>query len=193
MYLIRSLIWSRRGSWKGRQRRISRCCIGHSNAASSGLVELDRGALHIYSPFSVPVPSEYLRLCHHSMAVDESCNAWRVSLSVFFDLCAKLELRMHLHHYFRHACFVSFLNSGPGGPPPYRIYIDSGTVFLCTVALGPVCPTIAPFAFLYFCVMNPLLRWMLIFVYRPKYDGGGNKWPILHDVIISTLILSQVG
>jgi hypothetical protein len=34
--------------------------------------------------------------------------------------------------------------SGPGGPLPFRIYVDSGVVFLCIVALAPACPMVAP-------------------------------------------------
>ena len=45
-------------------------------------------------------------------------------------------------------CLVLFgsfeLVSGPGGPMPFRIYVDSGVVFLCIVALAPACPLVAP-------------------------------------------------
>jgi hypothetical protein len=85
-----------------------------------------------------------------------------------------------------------FPYSGPGGPPPYRIYVDSGTVFMCITALAPTCPVVAPFALIYYVVISLMLRWLLIFVYRPRYDGGGNKWPALHEIIISSLVLGQV-
>lgn len=50
----------------------------------------------------------------------------------------------------------------------------------------------APAALLYFLIVQPILRWLLIFVYRPKYDGGGDKWPQLHQIIISAMILGQI-
>lgn len=39
---------------------------------------------------------------------------------------------------------LSLHGSGPGGPLPFRIYVDSGSVFLCVVALAPACPMVAP-------------------------------------------------
>lgn len=90
----------------------------------------------------------------------------------------------------RHLLVV--LDRGPGGPPPYRIYIDAGTVFMCITSLAPCCPIIAPAATLYYMMAIPILRWLLIFVYRPKYDAGGIKLPYLHEIIISSLILGQI-
>eukprot|EP00548_Thalassiothrix_antarctica_P019691 CAMPEP_0194196348 /NCGR_PEP_ID=MMETSP0154-20130528/76619_1 /TAXON_ID=1049557 /ORGANISM="Thalassiothrix antarctica, Strain L6-D1" /LENGTH=368 /DNA_ID=CAMNT_0038920935 /DNA_START=105 /DNA_END=1213 /DNA_ORIENTATION=+ len=81
---------------------------------------------------------------------------------------------------------------GPGGPLPFRVYVDSGLVFLCIVALSPVCPLIAPFGFIYFWLFTPILRWLLIFVYRPDYDGGGLRWPLIHEMLISAMIVAQV-
>jgi len=81
---------------------------------------------------------------------------------------------------------------GPGGPPPYRINVDSGTVFMCITTLAPVAPIIAPFATLYYVIFIPMLRWLHIFVYRPKYDAGGSRLPIYHEIIISSLILGQM-
>jgi len=81
---------------------------------------------------------------------------------------------------------------GPGGPPPYRIYIDSGVVFMCLTSLAPACPILAPAALLYYIMFIPMLRWLHVFVYRPFYDGGGNRLPVIHEILISSLILSQI-
>lgn len=81
---------------------------------------------------------------------------------------------------------------GAGGPLPYRMYVDAGLVFLCVIALAPASPIVAPIGTLYFLVSTPILRWLLIFVYRPMYDGGGMRWPFLHDMIISAMVTSQV-
>jgi hypothetical protein len=64
---------------------------------------------------------------------------------------------------------------------------------MCIAALAPACPVIAPAGMIYFIVVIPMLRWLLVFVYRPKFDGGGDKWPYLHDMVISSLILGQVS
>lgn len=81
---------------------------------------------------------------------------------------------------------------GPGGPLPFRIYVDSGAVFLCVVALAPACPLVAPAGMCYYLVLSPVLRWLLIFVQRPEYDGGGKRWPILHEILVSSMIVAQV-
>lgn len=81
---------------------------------------------------------------------------------------------------------------GPGGPPPYRMYVDSGTAFMCVVAMAPACPLMAPIAFGYFVVVVLMLRWLLVFVYRPAYDSGGMKWPALHEMLISSILFGQI-
>lgn len=81
---------------------------------------------------------------------------------------------------------------GPGGPTPFRIYVDSGVIFLCVVGLSPMVPIVAPIATIYFIVVQPMLRWLLIFVYRPRYDTGGDKWPLCHQIVISALIMAQI-
>lgn len=63
---------------------------------------------------------------------------------------------------------------------------------MCITSLGPAAPIIAPFATLYYMIFIPMLRWLHIFVYRPKYDAGGARFPIYHDQVISSLILAQV-
>lgn len=81
---------------------------------------------------------------------------------------------------------------GPGGPVPYRIYVDSGVVFMCISALAPVTPLVAPVALLYFLFCAPLWRRNCIFMYRPKFDTGGLRWPFLTDVLLTSLIIGQI-
>jgi len=87
--------------------------------------------------------------------------------------------------------FFLFNTRRPGGPPPYRIYVDSGVVFMCITSIAPSCPIIAPIASVYYMLFIPMLRWLHIFVYRPWYDGGGHRLPVIHEIIISSLILGQ--
>ncbi len=63
---------------------------------------------------------------------------------------------------------------------------------MCMASLAPVVPIIAPAACLYYVMFIPMLRWLHIFVYRPFYDGGGNRLPIIHEMIISSLVLGQI-
>ena len=102
-------------------------------------------------------------------------NTWRINYFPF----------SHSDHFLYYTC-------RPGGPPPYRIYIDSGVVFMSLTSLAPACPIIAPAALLYYIMFIPMLRWLHIFVYRPFYDGGGSKLPVIHEILISCLILSQI-
>lgn len=81
---------------------------------------------------------------------------------------------------------------GPGGPTPYRINIDSGVCFLCLVALAPTCPIVAPIALLNFLYSSPLLRRNVIFMYRPRFDSGGIRWPFLFEMLVSCLITGQI-
>ena len=84
------------------------------------------------------------------------------------------------------------LGGGPGGQTPYRLYIDSGLVFLCAAALAPASPLLAPCALVYFLCSGPLIRRNLIFVYRPNFDAGGARWPFLFEIIMSSLFVGQI-
>mmetsp|Transcript_45072 Transcript_45072/g.50860 ORF Transcript_45072/g.50860 Transcript_45072/m.50860 type:complete len:158 (-) Transcript_45072:32-505(-) len=44
----------------------------------------------------------------------------------------------------------------------------------------------------YFIIVVPMLRFMVVFAYRPVFEGGGDKWPKLHHIIITSLLLSQL-
>jgi len=79
-------------------------------------------------------------------------------------------------------CVRVSTGGGPGGPLPYRIYVDSGVVFLCAVALSCASPIVAPCALLYFTMGAPIWRRQCIFVYRPLYDAGGGHWPLLANM-----------
>lgn len=89
-------------------------------------------------------------------------------------------------------CARCVVGGGPGGPIPYRIYIDSGVVFLCVVSLAPASPLVAPFALLYFLYCSALWRRNCIFVYRPKFDSGGSRWPFLSEMFIWSMFVGQV-
>ena len=73
-------------------------------------------------------------------------------------------------------CARGTAGGGPGGVVPYRIYVNTGVIFLCVVALAPLCPVLAPVAMTSFLFISPLLKWSHIFVYRPLFDAGGMRW-----------------
>lgn len=81
---------------------------------------------------------------------------------------------------------------GPGGVVPYRIYVNVGIIFLCVVALAPLCPMLAPVGMLCLLFIIPMMKWSHIFVYRPIFDAGGKKWPLLHDIMMTAVFGSQI-
>ena len=89
-------------------------------------------------------------------------------------------------------CERAARGGGAGGPLPFRIYVDSGVVLLCLHALAPASPLVAPFVFLYFLFSTPMLRRNVIFMYRPKFDAGGIRWPFLFDMSISSMFVGQI-
>ena len=60
------------------------------------------------------------------------------------------------------------------------------------LALAPAAPVLAPFAVMYFIVCNPILRHVLIFTYKPQFDAGGSRFPFLFDMVISSMLVSQI-
>jgi len=89
-------------------------------------------------------------------------------------------------------CARVAMGGGPGAPTPYRIYVDSGIVLLCLMALAPASPIVAPACFTYFIFFQPILRRNLIYMYRPKFDGGGFRWPFIFDMCIACMVAGQV-
>lgn len=89
-------------------------------------------------------------------------------------------------------CARLSIGGGPGGPTPYRIYVDSGVVLMCTLALAPQSPLVALASLVYFLIFEPVLRRNLIFAYRPKFDGGGGRWTFICDMILSGLVVGLI-
>jgi Calcium-dependent channel, 7TM region, putative phosphate len=116
-----------------------------------------------------------------------------IRIGVTLPLHYMLQFNTFLFSCFGWKCCSRLVRGGgPGGPVPYRVYVDSGVVLLCVVALAPASPLLAPFALIHYAYCEPVLRRNLIFVYRPNFDGGGIRWPFLFDVIMSSLLLGHI-
>jgi len=63
---------------------------------------------------------------------------------------------------------------------------------LCLLALAPASPLIAIAAFVYFLFSVPMLRWVLIFLYKPKFDIGGARFPFIFDMCVSGMLAGQI-
>jgi hypothetical protein len=89
-------------------------------------------------------------------------------------------------------CARSAQGGGSGGAIPFRIYVDSGVVMTCLLALAPASPLIAIAVFFYFLFSVPMLRWILIFLHKPKFDIGGARFPFIFDMCVSGMVLGQL-
>jgi hypothetical protein len=47
-------------------------------------------------------------------------------------------------------------------------------------------------AFCYYLFCAPMLRWTMIFLYRPKFDIGGGRFPFIFDMCVSGMIVGQI-
>jgi len=104
-----------------------------------------------------------------------------------------LQLNTYLFSTFNMNCCSRLVRGGgSGGPVPYRVFVDSGVVLLCTLALAPASPLVASASFVYFLFCVPLLRRNVLFMYRPVFDGGGLRWPFVFDMCISALIMGEI-
>ena len=97
---------------------------------------------------------------------------------------------MHITKRYLSVWYLCLL--GTGGRLPYRWYVESAIVFLFVMALAPAAPLVAPIALLYFIVCTPILRYVVIFTFKPPYDSGGSRWPMLFDMIITSMVVSQI-
>mmetsp|Transcript_24447 Transcript_24447/g.67563 ORF Transcript_24447/g.67563 Transcript_24447/m.67563 type:complete len:1179 (+) Transcript_24447:381-3917(+) len=104
---------------------------------------------------------------------------------------------LQVNHFLTSMFRLGWINrllkgGGPGAEIPYRIYVDSGYVLACVTSLAPLCPLIGPVALIYFIILAPMLRWLIFFGYRPRFDGGGDKWPELYHIVVTSLLLGQL-
>jgi hypothetical protein len=104
-----------------------------------------------------------------------------------------LQMNTFLFTWFRLKCCARAVRGGgAGGPIPYRIYVDSGSVMLCLFALAPASPLISFAAFFYFLVCVPILRWTTIFLYKPRFDIGGKRFPFCFDMLVSGMLVGNI-
>ncbi|KAG0467832.1 hypothetical protein HPP92_017160 [Vanilla planifolia] len=60
--------------------------------------------------------------------------------------------------------------------------------FTCSI----LAPLILPFLLIYFFLSYVVYRNQIVHVYCSKYESGGKMWPIAHNTIIFSLVLSQI-
>lgn len=121
------------------------------------------------------------------------CNWIIIKTTIFHPLSYLMQIQAFLLAALNLRCCLRLVKGGGvGAKVPYRIYVESGMVLMFVLALAPAAPILSPFAVLYFLICNPILRHALIFTYKPQFDAGGARFPFLFDMVISSMLVSQV-
>ena len=171
------------------------CCSGSGKSCANDTIflldDLDDHTNWYYFTIHVFLAVQQLYVHITELGLLCACDCWRVSLESFIS-CAIFDHGFPNQHLYHPLKLQIAERRGPGGIVPYRVYVNSGVIFLCVVALAPLCPVLAPFSTLYFMFIYPLLKWGHIFVYRPTFDAGGMRWPLLHNILMNSVIVSQV-
>ncbi|KAI7902227.1 uncharacterized protein BX663DRAFT_512192 [Cokeromyces recurvatus] len=80
--------------------------------------------------------------------------------------------------------------------PPFFDYPQNYNLllFFFTIALvySAMSPLILPFAFVYFCVAGLVFKYMLMYIYVTKIESGGKIWPVLFQIVMTSVIFFQV-
>uniref|UniRef100_A0ACD5W6P5 Uncharacterized protein n=1 Tax=Avena sativa TaxID=4498 RepID=A0ACD5W6P5_AVESA len=76
---------------------------------------------------------------------------------------------------------------------PYHTEIPKVMLFiLLGFSCSVLAPLILPFLLVYFFLGYVVYRNQLLNVYRTRYDTGGLYWPIAHNTVIFSLVLTQI-
>ncbi|XP_045793773.1 CSC1-like protein HYP1 [Trifolium pratense] len=75
---------------------------------------------------------------------------------------------------------------------PYHMEIPRIVFFgLLGVTYFILAPLMLPFLLVYFCLGYIIYRNQLLYVYVPKFETGGEFWPVVHNYTIFSLVLMQ--
>ncbi|KAI7865182.1 hypothetical protein BDF14DRAFT_1828060 [Spinellus fusiger] len=67
-------------------------------------------------------------------------------------------------------------------------------LFFFTIALiySAIAPLVLPFALIYFTIATVVYKYMLTYIYITKIESGGKMWPVLFQIVMTSVILFQV-
>jgi len=69
---------------------------------------------------------------------------------------------------------------------------DHLLMYLVTMAYSVISPIILIFSLVYFGLGYLVNRYMLLYVYVPRFESGGVFWPMMFDRMIASLLIAQV-
>ncbi|KAH7849231.1 hypothetical protein Vadar_014901 [Vaccinium darrowii] len=76
---------------------------------------------------------------------------------------------------------------------PYHTEIPKVLLFgFLGFTYSPMAPLILPILLVYFLLASLIYRNQILNVYAMKYQSGGQFWPVMHNTIIFSLVLTQV-
>ena len=89
-------------------------------------------------------------------------------------------------------CARCVQGGGHGGPLPYRDYVDSSVVLLCSLTFCVISPLVTVAAALYFLVSIPLFRRQALFANRPRFIDGASRFTFLSNCVIGSSYVAVI-
>uniref|UniRef100_A0ACD6A769 Uncharacterized protein n=1 Tax=Avena sativa TaxID=4498 RepID=A0ACD6A769_AVESA len=116
-----------------------------------------------------------------------------VLTSGWASLCSEiLQVYNLVYNFFRKSICGYHNEPGCVYSFPYHTEVPKILFFnLLGFAFSIMAPLILPFLLVYFCLGYLVYRNQILNVYYPKYEMGGKLWPIMHNTMVFSLVLTQ--
>ncbi|KAM0911114.1 hypothetical protein ACQ4PT_013706 [Festuca glaucescens] len=117
-----------------------------------------------------------------------------VLTSGWASLCSEiLQVYNLVYNFFRRCIFGYLDDPGYVYSFPYHTEVPKVLLFnLLGFTFSIMAPLILPFLLVYFCLGYLVYRNQILNVYYPKYEMGGKLWPIMHNTMVFSLVLTQI-
>ncbi|KAM0915567.1 hypothetical protein ACQ4PT_010741 [Festuca glaucescens] len=117
-----------------------------------------------------------------------------VLTSGWASLCSEiLQVYNLVYNFFRRCIFGYQDDPGYVYSFPYHTEVPKVLLFnLLGFTFSIMAPLILPFLLVYFCLGYLVYRNQILNVYYPKYEMGGKLWPIMHNTMVFSLVLTQI-
>ncbi|XBH54290.1 CSC1-like protein RXW8 [Aegilops tauschii subsp. strangulata] len=117
-----------------------------------------------------------------------------VLTSGWFSLCSEiLQVYNLVYNFFRK--FICCYQDEPEYVYSFPYHTEVPKVLMFNVlgfTFSIMAPLILPFLLVYFCLGYLVYRNQILNVYYPKYEMGGKLWPIMHNTMVFSLVLTQI-
>lgn len=89
-------------------------------------------------------------------------------------------------------CARCVQGGGHGGPLPYRDYVDSSVVVICSLTFCIISPLVTVASAIYFLIAIPCYRRQALFVNRPSFIDGASRFTFLSNCVMGSLYTAVV-